>query len=198
MDILRVRISSGTFMDYDIKNRKYKGIAEDWTVRARAMGWPISLWIIEQNAAQRYLFQNTWVQSWMKHHHVAIKGHQTGRNKADEELGVETIAPRFRDGRVNLPFHPDDLSTRVKVNEFAKELTEWPDSQTDDTVLGYWFHHANRQIYTETMKVGKSSTVKHIYADTMPEYVTGVQPPRDRHMHEGHVNARLRRIADRH
>lgn len=193
MDILRVRISSGTFLDYDIRKRSFKGIAEDWQIRSQNMGWPISLWIIEQNAAQRYLFQYNWVQTWMKLHHVTIKGHQTGRNKADEELGVESIAPRFRRGRVNLPFHDDDLTTKVRVNEFAKELTEWPDSQTDDEVMSYWFHHANRQIYPESMKVGTPSSTGHVYKDSMPDYVTGKKPPRVEHMHEGHSANQLRR-----
>lgn len=193
MDILRVRIASGTFLDYDIKRRQFKGIAEDWTRKSQAMGWPVGLWIIEQNAAQRYLFQNSWVNEWMKNHHMTIKGHQTGRNKADPELGVETIAPRFRNGRVNLPFHDDDLNTKVKVNEFSRELTEWPDALTEDMVMGYWFHHANRHIYPEAMKVGRPTKTQHLYADSMPEYVTGKLVPKKPHFHEGHSRRRRNR-----
>lgn len=194
MDLLRVRITAGTFIDYDIKKRQYSGIAEDWTNRSQMMGWPIGLWILEQNAAQRYIFQNSWVNEWMKSHHMSIKGHQTGRNKADPDLGVETVAPRFRQGRLDLPFDQDDLVTQVRVNEFTKEFTEWPDSLYTDSVMSYWFHHANRLIYPDAMKVGKPQKSQHIYAETMPDYITGnVRPPDPRH-HKGHRRRRSPQI----
>ena len=177
MDIERGRISAGTFMDYDIRKRRYSGIANDWQIRSRGMGWPIGLWIIEENAAQRYLFQHNWVTQWMRDNKVNIKGHKTGRNKADEELGVETIAGRFMRGQVDLPFHEDDIRTQVKIREFAKELTGWPDAMTDDQVMSYWFHHANRELYPMALRVSQAgSAPKHIYADSMPGYITGEEP----------------------
>ncbi len=178
VDILRARLTSGGFLDYNIQHRSFTGVAEDWTRRSKEMGWPISLWIIEQNAAQRYIFQHKWVNEWMKNHHTTIKGHQTHRNKADPEFGVEASLPgRFRQGKVNLPFDQEDLNTRVRVNEFAKELTEYPDSQTEDMVMGYWFFDFNRLLLPDSMRVSRSNApTRHIYHDSLPDYLTGKEP----------------------
>ena len=173
IDLLRAHLTSGGFLDYDIKRRRYTGVAQDWTVKSKEMGWPISLWIIEQNAAQRYIFQHKWVNEWMKTHHTTIKGHQTHKNRADPEFGVEAAIPgRFRLGKVDLPFDQEHMHTRVTVNEFAKELTEYPDAQTEDMVMGYWFFDFNRLILPDSMRVSRASTpTRHIYHDSMPEYV---------------------------
>ena len=193
IDLLRVKIQSGTFLDYDILKRKFSGIAEDWQNRSHNKSWDISLWIIEQNAAQRYLFQYNWVTQWMQKHHVLIKGHQTHRNKADEELGVETLAPRYRTGRVSLPYNQGDMSTRVAINEFATELTEWPDGLTEDMVMGHWFHQVSRETYPESMLVSRTEQgPRHIYQDQFPEYLMGEKPPKKGH-YRGHKAAQLRR-----
>ncbi len=174
IDLMRARLTSGGFLDYDIRRKRFSGVAQDWQVRAQRMNWPISLWIIESNAAQKYIFQHRWVNEWMKTHSTAIKGHQTHRNKADPELGVEASIPgRFRQGKVNLPFDQDDMHTRITINEFAKELTEYPEAQTDDMVMGYWFFDFNRLLLPDSMRVSKSSTpTRHIYHDDFPGYLT--------------------------
>jgi len=186
INLLRARLTSGGFLDYNIRKRTFTGVAEDWQNQAKRMGWPIAMWIIEQNAAQRYLFQHTWVNDWMKSHHTTIKGHGTHRNKADPEFGVEASIPaRFRLGKVDLPFDQEDLPTRVTVNEFTRELTEYPDGQTEDMVMGYWFFDFNRLILPDSMRVSRASTPrKHIYSDTLPDYMTKEEaPPRG----QGHV-----------
>jgi hypothetical protein len=176
----RARLTSGGFLDYEIQKRRYSGVAQDWVSRAAGMGWPISLWIIEQAAAQRYIFQHKWVYEWMKEHHTTIKGHETNRNKADPELGVEASLPaRYRLGKVDLPYNQDHLPTRVTINEFAKELTEYPDSQTDDMVMGNWFFDFNRLILPDSMRVSRATTpVRHIYADSLPEYMVNQDIPK--------------------
>ena len=174
IDLVRSRLTAGGFLDYDIKKRQFAGVAQDWQMRSKHMDWPISLWIIEQNAAQRYLFQHRWVNEWMKSHSTTIKGHQTHNNRADPELGVEASLPgRFRLGKVNLPFDQDHLYTRVTVNEFARELIEYPDGQTDDMVMGYWFFDFNRLLLPDSMRVSRANNpVKHIYRDEFPGYLS--------------------------
>lgn len=179
MDIERARLSADSFLSYDIHKRQYKGIANDWTDRSRDMDLPIALWIIEDNAAQRYLFQHTWVAQWMKAKNVIIKGHKTHRNKPDPELGIEILKPRYRDARVDLPFDQDDIRTRVKVTEFARELMEWPDGQTEDMVMGNWFYESNKEYFnTHSFTIGARSghtrsPTRHPFADTMPGYMNG-------------------------
>jgi len=175
IDLERARLKADGFLSYDPKARAYKGIANDWQNRSVDMGWPIRLWVIEGVAAQKYLYEHTFVLQWMKEKQVLIKGHTTGRNKVDEDYGVENIRPRFRLGKVNLPFNQDDLRTRVKVNEFAKELQEYPDGAFNDQVMSYWFLDYTRQILVPSMTVGQSAPrhhgTVHPYADSMPGYV---------------------------
>ncbi len=185
INLMRARLTSGGFLDYDIRKKVFTGVAQDWQEIAKAKGWPISLWIIEQAAAQRYIFQHKWVNQWMQQHHTTIKGHETHKNKADPEHGVEGSLPgRFRQGKVDLPFDQDDLPTRVTINEFAKELTEYPDSQTNDMVMGYWFFDFNRLILPSSMRVSRASTPKqHIYHDSIPDYMTGTEREPEGHGH---------------
>ena len=104
----------------------------------------------------------------MQSRRVNIKGHESDPRKADEEYGVQTLRPRYRTGRVDLPYHQDDLRTRSAVNEFKMELTEWPDSQTDDMVNGHWFLENNRYKIPKGMKVKKYRTrTGHPFQDSM-------------------------------
>jgi hypothetical protein len=173
IDLVRARISSDSFLSYSVRDRKYHGLMDTWQERSVAMNWPIALWIIEENAAQRYLFQHTWVVEWMKDWSCHIKGHETDPRKADPEFGVELLRPRYRTGHVDLPFSQDDMRTRVVVSEFKQELTEYPDSPTDDMVNGHWFLEANRLKIPENMKVpsARPHMIQHPYQDSMPGYL---------------------------
>ena len=148
---------------------------EEWQTRSEEMGWPVSLWIVEQNGAQRYLLQYRFVKDWMHKHKTLIKGHETSNNKTDPEFGVETLGPRYKQGLVNLPYSDQSLKTRVVVNEFKTELMEYPDGLTTDMVMGHWFLHFNRYSLPSSLKVGKNITdeKQHPYGDTMPDTMTG-------------------------
>lgn len=171
VDILRARLSSDSFLSYSPKTREYHGIMDQWQKRSIDMNWPIGLWIIEENAAQRYLFQHTFVMEWMKEYKVSIKGHQTDRIKADVEFGPQALRPRYRRGEVDLPFSQDDMRTRAAISEFKQELTEWPDAPTEDMVMGHWFLEANRYLLGESLKVPSfgATSIKHPFQDTVTE-----------------------------
>lgn len=203
IDIVRARLSADSFLSYSTKRQEYHGIMDQWQERSQQMGWPISLWIIEENAAQRYLFQHTYVNEWMQKHHVHIKGHESDPRKALEEYGVQTLRPRYRQGRVDLPYSQDDMRTRAAINEFKLELTEWPDSQTDDMVNGHWFLENNRYKIPKGLKVSKSRTkTKHPFQESMPDRL-GEQTRRDRSSRppesesRGHRSARVKRRGNR-
>lgn len=153
IDILRARLSADSFLTYLPKQREYQGIMHQWQERSIQMGWPIGIWIIEEAAAQRYLFQHTFVMEWMQKYNVHVKGHQTDRTKADDEYGPQILRPRYRHGRVDLPFDQDDLRTRAAIQEFKMELTEWPDAETEDMVMGHWFYEVNKTKLPEGLKV---------------------------------------------
>jgi len=171
IDLLRIRLSAGNFLEWNKQTSQYRGIMEDWQKRSVEMGWPIALWIVEQNGAQRYLLQYKFIKEWMAKHKTLIKGHETSRNKTDVEYGVETLGPRYKQGLVNLPYTDQDLKTRVVVNEFKTELMEYPDGLTSDMVMGHWFLHFNRYSLPSSLKVGKNikRELQHPYGDTMPD-----------------------------
>ena len=198
MDILRARLTSGAFLDWNSRERTHRGIMHDWQVRSMEMGLPIGVWIVEQNAAQRYLFQYKWVHEWMREMKVTAIGHETGVNKSDLELGIQTLGPRYRLGLVDLPYRQTDLKTRVKVNEFKKELVEWPDAVTDDMVSGHWFLQFNRYKLPRSLSLGKAaSQTKHPFEDSMPPEMRrrrGLNEPEKERL--SHVEARRARVLD--
>lgn len=174
LDLLRARIMAGAFLDFNEADHIYRGIAQVWQVRSLEMGLPISLWIVESNAAQRYLYQYRWVTDWMRSHQTHISPHSTGANKADPEFGVETLGPRYQLGLVDLPYHQGHLRTRVVVNEFKQELLDYPDGATSDMVMGHWFHHFKRYKLPTNLAVSHAQArIAHPYADTMPEVTRG-------------------------
>jgi len=198
MDIMRARLSSDSFLTYSTKKRAYSGVVHDWQQRSISMGWPIGLWIIEQSAAQRYLFQHTWVNEWMQKTRTHIKGHETTSKKADPEYGVQTLRPRYRLGLTDLPYDQDDIKTRYKVNEFKQELVEWPDSPTDDMVMGHWFLHFNRYKIPQGLRVTEAhSGLAHPFQESMPDRLseqtlTDRVPNRDDTVRPGHRASRRR------
>jgi hypothetical protein len=110
---------------------------EEWQDRSVAMGFPISAWVVEDNAAQRYLLQHEYVRRWMSKWKVRVVGHTTHRNKADAEFGVwALLRPMFRHGRVRLPgaFGVGRLAALKLVDE----VTKWPDSRYEDCVMAMW------------------------------------------------------------
>lgn len=199
IDIIRARLSADTFLSYSTQQRKYHGIAHEWQERSNGMGWPIGLWIVEQASAQRYLFQHTWVNEWMQKYKVHIKGHETTSTKSDPELGVQTLRPRYRYGLVDLPYDQDDIITRFKVNEFKQELTEYPDSPTEDMVMGHWFLQFNRYKIPQSLRVSNAfqQSLQHPFQESMPERLTHQSledraPRRDDGRRPGHREARRR------
>jgi len=198
IDIVRARLTADSFLSVSTRTNEYHGIMDQWQQRSKDMGWPISMWIIEENAAQRYLFQHTYVNEWMQLNQTHIKGHESDPRKALEEYGVQTLRPRYRQGRVDLPYDQRDMRTRASINEFKMELTEWPDSQTDDMVNGHWFLENNRYKIPKGLKVEVAqSGVKHPFGDSMPPRLAEdniyQRPDRRPSRDSGHRSARVQR-----
>lgn len=136
MDQERKRMDAPDLLD-EIKAWHHTGLAEEWQVRSIQLGIPITHWIVENNAAQRFLLQYRFVQRWMQKHSVSVVPHHTGVNKADEELGVQMIAPQYMHGRVRIPWKIG--YGRRNSEPLVKELTTWPEGSSDDCVMANWF-----------------------------------------------------------
>lgn len=138
VDLERCRLTAEELLGYDIANAEYGGIMEEWQNRAMALGFPISHWVVEVNAAQRFLLAHDFVRRWQARHNVNIIPHTTSRNKLDNELGIEALLPPlWRSGAVRLP----TMRGNWKTLAFVEEMCSWTSNkkQGTDTVMAHWF-----------------------------------------------------------
>lgn len=138
IDHERARMTAPEFLDWDINDGKFVGLLENWWLAMNKQGEPFRWVVVERMAAQRFLLQYDHVKKWAAKRGVQIIGHDTYGNKTDEDLGVTTLGPHWRDGRVRLPNNRQDGS-RGKAMALVNEVTSYPDGKTDDCVMAEWF-----------------------------------------------------------
>ena len=146
LDLLKQTMDAPTFLDWNHQDGVFSGIMDEWQQISEDMGLPIRYWIVESNAAQRFLLQYDHVRRWIAKRGVQIIAHQTHRNKADATFGVQTIAPHYQHGRVRLP---GKGMARLASMKLVEEVTRWPEGGSDDCVMAHWFMEWNLpRIYT--------------------------------------------------
>lgn len=144
----RKKMNPGTetgFLDWDDVKHCHVGIMEELQQKSGLLGHPIRIWVVEQNAAHKYLFRTNayklWRQKWPL---VSVIEHQTQKNKADPDFGVEALLPMvYKTGMARLPAKHGDLDARNYMRAKRDELTKYPFSRTDDTVMANWFGEYN-------------------------------------------------------
>lgn len=140
----RRKMQAGEFLDWDPISNRHVGLMEEIQTKSEELRHPIRVWIVEANAAHRYLFQFQHFRRWIERRRaVTVIPHTTGANKADAQLGIEATLPMaYRSGHVRLPKKPGtEALNYLRVKE--RELTTYPYCATDDTVLSEWFGHFN-------------------------------------------------------
>lgn len=144
MDCLRVRMGGNDLLDWIADSQQFTGVMEDWQQRSIAAGFPIRTWIIEVNAAQRFLLQYDHVRRWRSAHNVNVLPHQTTLTKLDPKLGVDMVASWWVNGRIRLPKR--GLHAAAASRHLVDEITRYPNAGTDDQVMAHWFaiHHLPR------------------------------------------------------
>lgn len=138
IDMQRVKLTAEGLLGYDTGSKEYSGVMEDWQNTSFAMGYPISHWIVEINAAQRFLLAHDFIRRWQALHSVNVVPHTTSRNKLDESLGIEAlIPPLWRTGQVRIPNMRDNWKTMA----FVDELSTWSRGKKHgtDLVMAHWF-----------------------------------------------------------
>jgi hypothetical protein len=138
IDLERRVMEAPEFIDWNQNNRVFTGIMEEWQQTSVALGHPITHWIVEINAAQRFMLQYEHVRRWQGLRNVTIIPHATHRNKSDPDYGVQTVGPHWEFGRVRLPWK-DTHETRVKSLRLIDEVTRYPHGRTDDCLMAHWF-----------------------------------------------------------
>lgn len=138
VDAERIKLTAEQLLGYDTSSSDYSGIMEEWQNRSFDMGYPISHWIVEVNAAQRFLLAHDFIRKWQALHGVEVIAHTTSRNKLDENLGVEALLPPlWRMGQVRLPTMRDNWKTMA----FIDEMSSWSRNKKNgtDLVMAHWF-----------------------------------------------------------
>lgn len=145
VNILRCSMTAGDFLDWNHAQSAFTGIMEEWWQASKDLGHPIRYWIVEKNAAQRFLLQYDHVRRWTQLRGVSIIPHETGANKLDKNFGIDILQSNYQYGRVRLPASSRNQS-RAYVMGLVSELTRYPQSSTDDQVMANWFfeHHLPR------------------------------------------------------
>jgi hypothetical protein len=140
IDLYRGPLDAPGFLDYNMARQGFTGIMEDWQTRSVMMGARISHWIVEINAAQRFLLQYDHFRRWKQMHRVNVIPHTTARNKSDPAFGVETLAPHYEFGRVRLPYKGTEGISRS--GRLINEVTRYQKSganRSDDCIMAHWF-----------------------------------------------------------
>jgi hypothetical protein len=138
IDHVRQAMDAPSFLDWDNPRQEFVGLMEEWQHRSWQIGHPIGTWIVEKNGAQRFLLQYEHVRRWMAKWRVDIVPHETERNKADPEYGVQTLAGIYRYGLVRLPWKANSAG-RLASMKLVEEVTHWPGWRTEDCVMSQWF-----------------------------------------------------------
>ena len=138
IDHIRQKMTAADFLDYKMSEGRYTGVMEDWQRLSESLGFPIQYWVVEANAAQRFMLQYDTVKTWRGMHSVEIIPHNTNAvNKTDESLGVTVLQSHYRFGRVRLPGKGEG---KVRSLKLIDEVTRYPNgTRTDDCVMAQWF-----------------------------------------------------------
>lgn len=149
MDLVRQAMTAPEFLDWNENTKQFYGLMHDWQERSVDLHIPITHWIIEQNAAQRFLLQYDHVKRWQRDHKVNLIAHNTTKNKLDPDYGIQMIRDRFRFGNVRLPgkqdFHGGN-GARIASMKLVDEVTRYTfdgSKGTDDCLMAYWFLEHN-------------------------------------------------------
>lgn len=135
--ILDQRVDSGLTTNEQILN-----IAEEYGIRyGKYIPWTDL--IIEQMGFQKGLIEDPRLQEMVKHYGFACRGHETGWNKYDENIGIPSMAMSFRRQEIDIPWAEDDV-TRRHMQALIAELKTWRPWKRgtklrQDRVMGLWF-----------------------------------------------------------
>jgi hypothetical protein len=139
IDMFRGTMDSPDFLDWVQGANTYVGLVNDWQIRSRSMGFPITHWIVENNAAQRFMLQYDFVHRWRRIHNVDIIGHstQSGRSRLlDVDYGIQLLKNVYKYGQCRFP---GKGKGRVMSMPLITEVTRYPEATTDDCLMAQWF-----------------------------------------------------------
>jgi len=140
LDLIRKKMEAPEFLEFNYNLGEFTGVMEEWQRLSTSLGFPIQTWVIEQNAAQRFMLQYDHFKRWRQLNGVEVIPHNTNTNKSDANYGVTTISQHWRFGRVRLMGKGEG---KTRSMHLIDEVTKYPHGRTDDCVMAEWFFEWN-------------------------------------------------------
>lgn len=145
IDLERRKMTSAEFYDMNPNTGEHAGVLVDMMEASKNAGIPITHLIAEVNAAQKFMYQSSAIQQYLRMNGVGLMPHTTTtQNKNSQEYGVQGLQTWFRDGRIRLPGRQSDLlNSRTRSIKLVWEATNYKldgtTTTTDDCVMQTWF-----------------------------------------------------------
>ena len=75
-------------------------------------------------------------------YNIPVRSYHTGGEKNDPDIGVNSLAVLFSQGRIILPFSNKDARTRQFITLLVNELRAYPEGHTGDALMALWFAYS--------------------------------------------------------
>ncbi len=163
INMWRQRMNPEQFLSLDLDTFEFSGLIPDVTSLAADMGVPIQHVIVEVNAAQRWLLSQPHVHRWIEATGQVFVPHTTSMNKRDPKYGFESIGDQFRQGQIRLPMGTSEA--RMRMGYLIQEAINYPDYDTDDTLMAVWFQKLAVENHQPSRGVG-------VYRQSRPAWMS--------------------------
>ena len=163
INMWRQRMNPEDFLSLDLDTHEFSGLMCDIREMGNSAGVPISHVIVEVNAAQRWLLSQPHVQRWIELTGITFVPHTTSVNKRDPKFGFESIGDLFRQGFIRMPYSTP--TARLNMQYLITEAIQYPDGDTDDTLMATWFMKLAIENHYTPARLG-------MYRMERPQYLT--------------------------
>lgn len=93
--------------------------------------------VIEKNGAHQYLLQSKKLRAFRDSGHRVEPHYTSGRDKADPDIGVDTLGPLVSARKITFPFG-DEESRRWVSSFFTQEASKYPMASRTDRLMALW------------------------------------------------------------
>jgi hypothetical protein len=113
----------------------------------------MSIIIVENNAAQEYILQFARGASA-----VPVRPFTTGKNKANPEFGIESVATEMANGKWIIP--NEDGRLHPEIAEWIQEMLYYdPNAHTGDRLMASWFAREGVRMGSKKIEYGRIDTI---------------------------------------
>jgi hypothetical protein len=164
INMWRQRMNPEDFLSLDLDTHEFSGLMCDIRQMGNDAGVPLSHVIVEVNAAQRWLLSQPHVQRWIELTGITFVPHTTSVNKRDPKFGFESIGDLFRQGFIRMPYSTP--TARLNMQYLITEAIQYPDGDTDDTLMATWFMKLAIENHYTPARMGMYSMQRPSYLST--------------------------------